>query len=104
MIRRPPRSTLFPYTTLFRSFAADRRERIVVVEQRHHVLALDAADPGADAVDLGAHEPDQYVARPPEMSYVAPVEKLISSLASQQISAATSAGSPTRPSGTRDVM
>src|SRR2546430_11843531 len=23
MIRRPPRSTLFPYTTLFRSFAAD---------------------------------------------------------------------------------
>src|SRR3712207_7733955 len=26
MIRRPPRSTLFPYTTLFRSAAADRRD------------------------------------------------------------------------------
>src|SRR5438874_5244480 len=26
MIRRPPRSTLFPYTTLFRSFGADRKE------------------------------------------------------------------------------
>src|SRR5690554_7137648 len=26
MIRRPPRSTLFPYTTLFRSPRADRRE------------------------------------------------------------------------------
>src|SRR3712207_7933559 len=26
MIRRPPRSTLFPYTTLFRSYAADRDE------------------------------------------------------------------------------
>src|SRR3712207_7994221 len=25
MIRRPPRSTLFPYTTLFRSLAAPRR-------------------------------------------------------------------------------
>src|SRR5438105_9263565 len=25
MIRRPPRSTLFPYTTLFRSCPADRR-------------------------------------------------------------------------------
>src|SRR5258708_11200072 len=25
MIRRPPRSTLFPYTTLFRSFALSRR-------------------------------------------------------------------------------
>src|SRR2546425_4862478 len=27
MIRRPPRSTLFPYTTLFRSPLSDRRER-----------------------------------------------------------------------------
>src|SRR3712207_8692585 len=26
MIRRPPRSTLFPYTTLFRSDGAERRE------------------------------------------------------------------------------
>src|SRR2546430_13398370 len=26
MIRRPPRSTLFPYTTLFRSAAPDRQE------------------------------------------------------------------------------
>src|SRR5258708_35657278 len=25
MIRRPPRSTLFPYTTLFRSYSAQRR-------------------------------------------------------------------------------
>src|SRR3712207_5713896 len=32
MIRRPPRSTLFPYTTLFRS--ADRRSRVVVRELR----------------------------------------------------------------------
>src|SRR2546422_6053017 len=29
MIRRPPRSTLFPYTTLFRSQALDHRGRIV---------------------------------------------------------------------------
>src|SRR2546422_5042455 len=27
MIRRPPRSTLFPYTTLFRSWAPAQRER-----------------------------------------------------------------------------
>src|SRR3712207_8405572 len=27
MIRRPPRSTLFPYTTLFRSLGAVRRDR-----------------------------------------------------------------------------
>ena len=29
MIRRPPRSTLFPYTTLFRSVAAGKRSPIV---------------------------------------------------------------------------
>src|SRR5260370_32493414 len=32
MIRRPPRSTLFPYTTLFRSFAA----RHLLQRDRHH--------------------------------------------------------------------
>src|SRR3712207_8921727 len=46
MIRRPPRSTLFPYTTLFRS--ADREfhlRRVVVIahmlarEAFHHVVA-----------------------------------------------------------------
>src|SRR5258707_15803026 len=40
MIRRPPRSTLFPYTTLFRSplavmaFADDRREHGIGVKAR----------------------------------------------------------------------
>src|SRR5258708_22143807 len=29
MIRRPPRSTLFPYTTLFRSLPADGQERLI---------------------------------------------------------------------------
>src|SRR3712207_6851785 len=33
MIRRPPRSTLFPYTTLFRS-------RVVRPDHRRHVLGL----------------------------------------------------------------
>src|SRR5690349_23038767 len=28
MIRRPPRSTLFPYTTLFRSYGAEGKTRI----------------------------------------------------------------------------
>src|SRR5688572_31961185 len=31
MIRRPPRSTLFPYTTLFRSFAFTARPLFVIV-------------------------------------------------------------------------
>src|SRR2546430_11459756 len=29
MIRRPPRSTLFPYTTLFRSYAVKESERVL---------------------------------------------------------------------------
>src|SRR3712207_7046051 len=31
MIRRPPRSTLFPYTTLFRSERLDRQQHAVVL-------------------------------------------------------------------------
>src|SRR5258708_14157674 len=34
MIRRPPRSTLFPYTTLFRSRPADRRPGLRSETQR----------------------------------------------------------------------
>src|SRR5690625_6382272 len=37
MIRRPPRSTLFPYTTLFRSVAL--RVRLAVQDQWHQVRA-----------------------------------------------------------------
>jgi hypothetical protein len=67
--------------------------------------ALEASAPIVEAgrphscVDCG-----QYVALPPEMSKHAPVENVISSLASQQASAATSEGSPVRPSGIREVM
>src|SRR5262245_18894894 len=42
---------------------------------------------------------NQYVARPPERSYTAPVLKEHSSEASQATSAATSSGRPTRPMG-----
>src|SRR5256885_7553718 len=34
MIRRPPRSTLFPYTTLFRSVIAVKQDLPAFVEQR----------------------------------------------------------------------
>src|SRR5690348_5119677 len=44
MIRRPPRSTLFPYTTLFRSERAvvRRRARPDVVRRRQQTCADDA--------------------------------------------------------------
>src|SRR2546429_4845832 len=52
MIRRPPRSTLFPYTTLFRSANAEKAhadlERIKPLAEKDIVpkQALDAADAG----------------------------------------------------------
>src|SRR3712207_7535029 len=48
MIRRPPRSTLFPYTTLFRSLGED-------VDQRLAVQLLHAGDHRQPADELGDH-------------------------------------------------
>src|SRR3712207_7498336 len=66
MIRRPPRSTLFPYTTLFRSLrehlAGERRDLLAVrapVGGRHDVLdhgAHVARRGGAGLGDGGAHQ------------------------------------------------
>src|SRR2546429_3119987 len=42
MIRRPPRSTLFPYTTLFRSVHAD------LVISRPRLVAAQTGDPAED--------------------------------------------------------
>src|ERR1043165_8358539 len=48
MIRRPPKSTLFPYTTLCRSLLGDRAERIgprdMEFELRHLAVLLDQAE------------------------------------------------------------
>src|SRR3712207_7003553 len=38
MIRRPPRSTLFPYTTLFRSFGIGARPRLGVAVDDYRVV------------------------------------------------------------------
>src|SRR5438876_9403837 len=35
MIRRPPRSTLFPYTTLFRSGVGEQRRLLLGTDDRH---------------------------------------------------------------------
>src|SRR2546429_6282461 len=40
MIRRPPRSTLFPYTTLFRSLSAALQRMAQYAEQRDRVALL----------------------------------------------------------------
>src|SRR3712207_8373323 len=45
MIRRPPRSTLFPYTTLFRSPSVGE-----------HPIDVGLLEPPSDLVELGVHQ------------------------------------------------
>src|SRR5256885_10192088 len=55
MIRRPPRSTLFPYTTLFRS--VQRQGHLPVHGHLVDGAGLGSLDPGVgDAVDAGRSE------------------------------------------------
>src|SRR3712207_7157167 len=44
MIRRPPRSTLFPYTTLFRSVLPCRRQRVLEVGHEDLRAGVEAID------------------------------------------------------------
>src|SRR2546422_1631205 len=47
MIRRPPRSTLFPYTTLFRSLLAVLRAQLVLaVADEREVVVVDPLEQG----------------------------------------------------------
>src|SRR3712207_9348459 len=50
MIRRPPRSTLFPYTTLFRSLDAGR-EHVARIGQHQSPVAA-GKEPGEDLLEL----------------------------------------------------
>src|SRR2546422_5773533 len=60
MIRRPPRSTLFPYTTLFRSLQDVPRHRLEIVISLLAVLQQRRLVPRrsvfAAAADIGDHE------------------------------------------------
>src|SRR5699024_12624821 len=79
-LRRPPGSTLFPYTTLFRSAIAHLAQRGVRAESAEHWArggegCLDLAD----AVIAAAAENDERGGREPRHSYelaASPVEKI----------------------------
>src|SRR2546430_3847265 len=63
MIRRPPRSTLFPYTTLFRSPV----RRTISLPSLHELRPLKNADgtrhPGAPGKNRNGHHPPALVLR-----------------------------------------
>src|SRR2546426_9400459 len=57
MIRRPPRSTLFPYTTLFRSLVDpsryDEGTAVAIMDALYPRLAHAVFDPWLDATEFG---------------------------------------------------
>src|SRR2546430_16378773 len=59
MIRRPPRSTLFPYTTLFRSLHLAVREQLAVQERHDQIdqtiLGLAQPENAADIRMVESH-------------------------------------------------
>src|SRR3712207_8263093 len=61
MIRRPPRSTLFPYTTLFRSRGTARRQHVDalgVLQHGHHIRrehARDRRQRAMQALEVAVH-------------------------------------------------
>src|SRR3712207_7949682 len=62
MIRRPPRSTLFPYTTLFRSLGQDHRPRTgaaAAMRRREGLVQVDVH--GVDAEIARPHLADDGV-------------------------------------------
>src|SRR2546422_1592029 len=58
MIRRPPRSTLFPYTTLFRSIVADGTD--TMAERINRVLTNDPGIGVARHADAGYEEAREF--------------------------------------------
>src|SRR5690554_7789698 len=63
MIRRPPRSTLFPYTTLFRSEIGSVRGLLVLAESGKAV-GSGRHEPGAAAGGAGTGPPPEHVVAP----------------------------------------
>src|SRR3712207_7482527 len=57
IIRRPPRSTLFPYTTLFRSVAVDVARRDEHAAAKIRVIREEAPDAAAERLAVAAKHP-----------------------------------------------
>src|SRR2546430_7114029 len=57
MIRRPPRSTLFPYTTLFRSVREQRARDLVGAQDRLRGPAQPLGGEGGGVLGMFLHEP-----------------------------------------------
>src|SRR5258708_24493452 len=64
MIRRPPRSTLFPYTTLFRSFSSEvEQSTLVLVDRAYASLIAGSREERSEEHTSELQSPDHLVCR-----------------------------------------
>src|SRR3712207_9492673 len=96
MIRRPPRSTLFPYTTLFRSSVAIIKQKYrlpIIVDPSHGTglreivptMSMAAIATGADGIMIESHiSPDNSVSDARETVSVNTVGEIISKIRSEE--------------------
>src|SRR2546429_3248870 len=84
MIRRPPRSTLFPYTTLFRSLS-DRKAMLLLLKKEMQQLIKQFGDERRTTIDVEGqvHEPIKEVASLHEREPLARSEEHTSELQSR---------------------
>src|SRR3712207_9536672 len=75
MIRRPPRSTLFPYTTLFRSFIVEKEFEGFSVGKKENKLGIRASSTTEIILD-GCKVPRENVLGEPGKGYKVSIETL----------------------------
>src|SRR3712207_8041244 len=74
MIRRPPRSTLFPYTTLFRSIgtaqAGDGVDAMLASLDGRQIVAVSSSYPGAYVIDSAAPRSEEHTSELQSRQYL----------------------------------
>src|SRR3989442_3714032 len=63
MIRRPPRSTLFPYTTLFRSVLGEKVENAFEVhsgKERRYPVEFSALSSQGDVIEIAENRSEEH--------------------------------------------
>src|SRR2546425_8768767 len=70
MIRRPPRSTLFPYTTLFRSIALPATRATAAAHDLYPVARPPVDTPTADQVALLQRRSEEHTSELQSLAYL----------------------------------